>query len=46
MNETVHDPLPKWQEPQVNRITLGHPWQWLAKGWQDIRAPSSPPGSF
>jgi len=38
MNETVNDLLPKWQEPQVNRVTLGHPWQWLAKGWQDIRA--------
>jgi uncharacterized membrane protein len=38
MNEAANDPLPKWQAPQVNRVTLGHPWQWLAKGWQDIRA--------
>jgi uncharacterized membrane protein len=26
--------------PKVNRITLDHPWRWLAAGWQDIlRAP-------
>jgi uncharacterized membrane protein len=23
--------------PPVNAISLGHPWEWLAKGWQDIR---------
>lgn len=22
--------------PQVNRITLDHPWQWLAAGWHDL----------
>lgn len=26
--------------PKVNVITLDHPWEWLAKGWQDLtRAP-------
>ena len=26
--------------PGVNRVTLDHPWQWLAKGWRDLtRAP-------
>jgi len=26
--------------PTVNRITLDHPWRWLAAGWQDLcRAP-------
>jgi uncharacterized membrane protein len=26
--------------PKVNEITLDHPWQWLANGWNDlIRAP-------
>ncbi len=38
MNDMANDPLPQWQEPQVNRVTLAHPWRWLAKGWQDIRA--------
>lgn len=23
---------------RVNRITMNQPWQWLAKGWQDLRA--------
>jgi uncharacterized membrane protein len=28
------------QLPNVNEITLDHPWQWLAKGWKDLnRAP-------
>jgi uncharacterized membrane protein len=22
----------------VNEITLDHPWEWLAKGWQDLRS--------
>jgi len=22
--------------PQVNEITLDHPWEWLAKGWKDV----------
>jgi uncharacterized membrane protein len=38
MNDTVDDPLPRWEEPEVKRVTLWHPWRWLAKGWQDIRA--------
>jgi len=25
------------EDPRVNKITLDHPWQWLAKGWQDIK---------
>jgi uncharacterized membrane protein len=26
--------------PQVNQVTLDHPWQWLAHGWRDLtRAP-------
>ncbi len=24
-------------DPSVNRVTLDHPWQWLAKGWGDIK---------
>lgn len=24
--------------PEVNRITLDHPWQWLAAGWADLCA--------
>ena len=24
-------------EPEINEITLDHPWQWLAAGWQDLR---------
>ncbi len=24
--------------PQINEITLDHPWEWLAKGWKDLRA--------
>jgi len=23
--------------PKVNEITLDHPWEWLAKGWKDLR---------
>ena len=27
-------------EPEINEITLDHPWQWLAAGWKDLqRAP-------
>lgn len=40
MNQTA---IPKPQEnqlPEVNEITLDHPWQWLADGWKDLtRAP-------
>ncbi len=25
-------------EIRVNRISLAQPWQWIEKGWQDIRA--------
>jgi len=25
------------QLPNINEITLDHPWQWLAKGWKDLR---------
>jgi uncharacterized membrane protein len=28
---------PLREDPRVNKITLDHPWQWLAKGWQDIK---------
>jgi len=24
--------------PKVNEITLDHPWEWLAKGWKDLRS--------
>jgi uncharacterized membrane protein len=24
------------QLPEINEITLDHPWQWLAKGWKDF----------
>jgi len=23
--------------PKVNEVTLDHPWEWLAKGWKDLR---------
>ncbi|MBK1646072.1 hypothetical protein CKO25_15740 [Thiocapsa imhoffii] len=23
--------------PRINKITLDHPWTWLAKGWRDIK---------
>ena len=38
MNETILPPVPGGSDPRVNRVTLGHPWRWLAKGWQDIRS--------
>jgi len=34
----MESPTPSDHLPRVNRITLGHPWRWLAKGWGDIRA--------
>jgi len=37
MNETIMPPVPGGRDPQVNRVTLGHPWRWLAKGWRDIK---------
>jgi uncharacterized membrane protein len=38
MTETaIPNPAPH-AEPRVNKITLDHPWQWLAKGWADIKA--------
>jgi uncharacterized membrane protein len=27
----------KPQQPKINEITLDHPWEWLAKGWKDLR---------
>ncbi|MEA3276365.1 MAG: DUF2189 domain-containing protein [Pseudomonadota bacterium] len=34
---TAHQDHPM---PKVNEITLDYPWEWLAKGWQDLtRAP-------
>ena len=38
MNETTFDPLPRREDPRVNRVTLRHPWHWLKKGWRDIAA--------
>ena len=32
--QTTSEHLP----PVVNNITLDHPWTWLAKGWQDLKA--------
>jgi uncharacterized membrane protein len=28
---------PQRTVPKVNEITLDHPWEWLAKGWKDLR---------
>ncbi|NCA69006.1 MAG: DUF2189 domain-containing protein [Sphingobacteriia bacterium] len=28
---------PRQADPRVSKITLDHPWQWLAKGWRDIK---------
>lgn len=33
---TTADETPRG-DPRVNRITLAHPLQWLAKGWRDLR---------
>lgn len=27
-------PIPR---PSINEVTLDHPWEWLAKGWKDLR---------
>jgi uncharacterized membrane protein len=35
-NTAIADP-PRQADLRVNKITLDHPWQWLAKGWQDIK---------
>jgi uncharacterized membrane protein len=42
MNQTaVSTPQPERGLPRVNQVTLDHPWQWLASGWQDLnRAPT------
>ncbi|MCG6898051.1 MAG: DUF2189 domain-containing protein [Thiocapsa sp.] len=36
MDNTAAADSPHQEDPRVNTITLDHPWQWLAKGWQDI----------
>ncbi len=40
MNKTATSTPQGDQLPEVNEITLDHPWQWLADGWKDLtRAP-------
>ncbi len=40
MTDAVAVIRPRCDIPTISRITLDHPWQWLAKGWQDLtRAP-------
>lgn len=34
--DTVTAGQARRESPRVNKITLDHPWQWLAKGWQDL----------
>jgi uncharacterized membrane protein len=40
VNQTVISTPQEKHLPEVNEITLDHPWQWLADGWKDLtRAP-------
>ncbi len=34
---TMTEPLGPAQRPQIRKITLDEPWQWLAAGWFDMR---------
>jgi uncharacterized membrane protein len=36
MEATVYTGSTRWDELEVNRIPLGQPFKWLAKGWRDI----------
>ncbi len=37
----ISTPHPEGVVPEINEITLDHPWQWLANGWKDMtQAPS------
>jgi uncharacterized membrane protein len=36
MNQTVISTPQEKHLPEVNEITLDHPWQWLADGWKDL----------
>lgn len=38
MQPTAYTGSTLWHELEVNRIPLGQPFSWLAKGWRDIRA--------
>lgn len=37
-NIAVADPAAQQKAMRVNRIDFTHPWQWLGKGWADIKA--------
>jgi uncharacterized membrane protein len=37
MDNTAVADEPRHVDPRINKITLDHPWQWLAKGWRDIK---------
>lgn len=40
MNQAAISTAQENRLPEVNEITLDHPWQWLADGWKDLtRAP-------
>ena len=38
MEATSYTGSTRWDELEVNRIPLGQPFKWLAKGWRDIGA--------
>lgn len=38
MQPTAYTGSTFWHELEVNRIKLGQPFTWLAKGWRDIRS--------
>lgn len=39
MNETgVINGIDMMGQPEINEISLEEPWQWLVRGWQDVKA--------
>jgi uncharacterized membrane protein len=38
MEATAYTGSTRWDELEVNRIPLGQPFKWLARGWCDIRS--------
>lgn len=38
MEATAYTGSTRWDELEVNRISLGQPFKWLARGWRDIRS--------
>lgn len=38
MEPTAYTGSTRWDELTVNRIPLGQPFQWLSRGWRDLRS--------